>query len=190
MIYQLKTIPESHKTLSLTPMTLLNKIGDEKLVMRVHKQPSTNESLKDDWKEINCEMRDMEDSVNPTLPDISLWANIHLFVSDKAHKILREKLESHGDFLPIKADGHQYYIFTCFTYGKEIESSLSYEYHNGNAINLTSLEFDESDAKDKPVFKSNSKLCGSIFCNDDFKSICENNNLQGLRFEEDLLAIF
>lgn len=158
--------------------------------MVIHDRLDTNEPISKIWPHLNCNMEEMKDSDSPILPDVSIWLSTKLLLSEQAYQILEPEIRDFGEFLPITADGYKYYIFHCLTDGFEDESKMEYEYFEEFPVRIISLAFVSEDVEKKALFKSSSFLCNKIFCNDKFKALCEENNLKGLRFEEDLNEVF
>ncbi len=189
MIYQIKSIHEEFKTLSLDPDDLFNQVPDPDDVYKILKQPGTNDSLLSVWKNISSSMRDVYDN-NPAKPDVSIWLFVYLLVNQKAYNALKDHLKESGEFLPLMVDGEQMYIFNCLEYGKEDKDLCLTDYIDGIACGLKSLAFDEDDTKDKVLFKSKMQGGNRLFGSDKFKQLCDDNDLRGLRYDEDLVGVF
>jgi hypothetical protein len=139
------------------------------------------------WGEINT---DFEASpLNPgaaKIPNVSVWGGSScLVLSERAHAVLRLMLEEYGEFLPITVvGGFTYYIFNNLT---DVEPDMEYSsYVDEEGMTVQSLVFD-SDAQSKLLFKSNWEGGQVPFCNQQFKDLCEEFELGGLIFSEDLI---
>ncbi|MCH8498804.1 MAG: hypothetical protein LAT63_10025 [Marinobacter sp.] len=189
-MYQLKILPDQYKLLDLDILTLADKLGDEQAAMQVFGQVATNESLKDIWQDIACTTYDMPDANKPEMPDISLWMDVYPFMNERAYDALKSHLSDLGEFLPIQVDGERFYVFNCMTFGTEDPSRVRYVYDEDVAIGVEELAFLDVSGETNVLFKSNISFVGSLFCTERFKQLCEEHKLKGLRFEEDLLAVF
>lgn len=187
-LYQLMERPQQFRTLNLNVMSLASQL-DGIDFETIRKQPSQNTSLLPFWNDkVACTTRDVLGDDTP-VAHIFLWLRLYLVLSEKAYAALATQLGDAGEFLPIHVDGQQMYIFNCREYGKEDESLCMKKYLNGLEDGYETLVFDERDVKGRLLFKS--KLNGiSLYATDTFKQICDENGLEGLRFEEDLLAVF
>ncbi|MGF1725253.1 hypothetical protein [Photobacterium nomapromontoriensis] len=187
-IYQLKERPEDFRELQLGLDDLLEQIGEEHL-MALHKQRSQNTSLLPIWKNVKSTFGDVlgKDSV---VPDVSLWASTYLVLNAKAYASLNEELCNEGEFLPITADGENYYIFNCLSFGQEDETTCVKKYLDGIEDGIDTLFFDDIDVAGRYLFKSKLQGCQALYATEHFKELCEQHLFKGLRYETDLLAIF
>lgn len=190
MIYKLMEQPYKFKTLDLDMLTLLDKVGSEELALKIFQQSDTNLSLAKDWVEFDCNQSEMPETSNLQTPDIYLWLDAYPVLNKKAYDALESSLNQFGEFLNITVAGEPHFFFSCLTYGKEDNEKTDYKYNAGIPIGIAKLDFIQEDVKDKVLFKSQISFCGSLFCNSLFKKVYEENQLKGLRFEEDLLEIF
>ena len=169
-VYQLMELPEDYRTISLNVMSLASML-DGVSFNDLRKKPTSNISLTPYWNDnIVCSSKEVLGS-DTEIADIFLWRRTYLVLSSEAANILAQRLDSKGELLPIRVDSKEMFIFNCLQFGQE------------------NLAFQDEDASNKQIFKSN--LVGPmLFVTEDFKSLCEEHNLKGLRFERDLLAIF
>jgi hypothetical protein len=118
------------------------------------------------------------------IPSISTWSGSCLIFSEKAHAIFRLMLADYGEFLPLDVHGFTYYIFNNFTdVLPDMEKSC---YVSEGTKEVESLVFDD-DAADKLLFKSNWEGSTACFCNETFKQLCDEYEIEGLVFIENLL---
>ncbi|MGY5585164.1 hypothetical protein [Vibrio cincinnatiensis] len=187
-VYQLKEMPYEYKALQLGPTELFAAIGKQHL-MTMHRQRSQNTSLVKIWKNVAAAFDDVlgQDS---RIPDVSLWAMAYLVLSSRAYELLEPTLKNEGEFLSVSMGEEQVYIFNCLSFGKEDESVCVKKYLDGIEDGYATLHFDESDIEKRYLFKSRLEGCQRLYATDSFKRLCEYYDLQGLRFEEDLLGVF
>ncbi|MFE8070140.1 hypothetical protein QQM79_03695 [Marinobacteraceae bacterium S3BR75-40.1] len=188
MIFRLKEDNDRFKTPGIGPQPLRDALGDDDLVVKVFKQPGTNESLREIWQPLHFTMDSVCDN-NPQTPDIAPWRS-HLVLSSKAFALLESELAPFGEFLPGYADGEPVTLFNCMTFGEEDKSQTTIEYIDGDPCGLETLAFVEADIKDKPVFKSRMQNGMTLYCTSSFRKLIEEHGLQGLAFDEDLLSPF
>lgn len=191
MVYQLKHIPQTYKALQLDVMTIAEKLGDYGLITTLMNAPLTGESLAGKWKSIETSLQSLSASGNNT-PDISLWDSQGLYLSAKAYDALADALKDDGEFLSIVVDGEPAYLFNCRVFGQEDLSLTERKYLDGEPDGVASLVFDEAELgkSNRHVFRSKLQGCTALYASDKFKQLCEAHNLNGVRFDTDLLNIF
>lgn len=120
-----------------------------------------------------------------SLPDITTWMTGLLVLNQKSYDCLNTILARSGEFLPIQADGVDYYLFNtlsviddCHIYKTKAVSDP--DVYDG----LTNILFDDVATEKLAVFKSTIDHCLFAFCSDQLKALVEENDLQGLIFEE------
>lgn len=191
MVYQLKHIPKTYKALQLDVMTIAEKLDDYGLITTLMNAPLTGESLAGKWKSIETSLQSLSASGNNT-PDISLWDSQGLYLSAKAYDALADALKDDGEFLSIVVDGEPAYLFNCRVFGQEDLSLTERKYLDGEPDGVASLVFDEAELgkSNRHVFRSKLQGCTALYASDKFKQLCEKHNLNGVRFDTDLLNIF
>lgn len=187
-VYQLKELPEDYQELQLDLDDLFDSLGEEHL-MTIHFQRSRNTSLLPIWKPLELEFTDVLGK-NSKEPDVSLWASTYLVLNLRAYEILSDSLRHEGEFLPITIGEKPGYIFNCLSFGQEDTAVCTIKYLDGIEDGLETLYFDEDDVRDRLLFKSKMQGCQALYATEAFRDICAKHQLHGLRFEEDLLAIF
>lgn len=191
MVYQLKHIPKTYTALQLDVMTIAEKLGDYGLITTLMNAPLTGESLAGKWKSIETSLQSLSASGKNT-PDISLWDSQGLYLSAKAYDALADALKDDGEFLSIVVDGEPAYLFNCRVFGQEDLSLTERKYLDGEPDGVASLVFDEAELgkSNRHVFRSKLQGCTALYASDKFKQLCEKHNLNGVRFDTDLLNIF
>ena len=191
MVYQLKHIPKTSKALQLDVMTIAEKLGDYGLITTLMNAPLTGESLAGKWKSIETSLQSLSASGKNT-PDISLWDSQGLYLSAKAYDALADALKDDGEFLSIVVDGEPAYLFNCRVFGQEDLSLTERKYLDGEPDGVASLVFDEAELgkNNRHVFRSKLQGCTALYASDKFKQLCKEHNLNGVRFDTDLLNIF
>lgn len=176
--------------LQLDVVGLAEQLGDMELLDKLMQYPASNEPLSPIWKDsVTSEFQPL--SPNGTeIPDISLWDATCMVLNEKAYGALRRYLEQEGEFLPVTANDQKMYIFNCLEFGKEDTANTVKKYVNGTDFGLEHLSFDEADAAQRFVFKSEMKGCNTLYCTSSFKALLKEFNLEGLRFDEDLVSPF
>lgn len=118
------------------------------------------------------------------IPSISTWSGSCLIFSEKAHAIFRLMLADYGEFLPLDVHGFTYYIFNNFT--DVLPNMEKSRYVSEGTKEVESLVFGD-DAADKLLFKSNWEGSTACFCNETLKQLCDEYEIEGLVFLENLL---
>jgi hypothetical protein len=141
------------------------------------------------WKEIESSFA--PSPLHPEavkIPSISVWIGSVLLLSEKAHACLRLILQDHGEFLPIDIQGFKYFLFNLLTTGKVDNQKTTYRYIEGDDIpsDIECLVFDADDIEDKDIFRAAPGHFVGVFCTPEFKQTCEEFDLDGLIFSEDI----
>lgn len=185
-VYRIKYPEDSFEVIDLDMFAFAEILGDEDLTL-VRSQPRTNESLESRWGNVQCGIA--EEWKNKPLPAISYWGS-YLIFTQEAHDVFANTLNPFGEFLPLLADGNQLYVYNCLTFVDEDETQCVRSYEDGYPIGFKSLAFEKSDLKDKQVFKS--KLFGThtLFATESFKALFSKENMNGIKFDNDLVNPF
>mgnify|MGYP003624414363 FL=1 len=186
-IYRLKSMVNSYEVIDLDIFEFAEIIGDEDLSL-VRSQPRTNESLLNSWGLPSCSFS-KEYKQAEKYPDISFWGT-YLLMSADAKSEMFELLNGFGEFLPLKVEGYEFYLFNCLTFGVEDKQLCLLKYNEGIEDGLESLAFEAQDAQLKPIFKSKLQGSRTLFANEKFRQCYDSNNFSGLRFDTELLNIF
>jgi len=149
-----------------------------------------NISFKQWWGNVKTGFTAIDDDLKATIPDISRWIGATLILSPRAYNILNPLIDSYGEFLPVQCYGETFYIFNCLTLGKADETMSEKSFFEGEVIGINKLTFEKNDILDKPIFKTTYTNCLDIFCNNDIKNIIQKNKLNGVIFNESLIAEF
>ncbi|MCG3737975.1 hypothetical protein [Vibrio cincinnatiensis] len=188
-IYQLKPDFERFKTFELDVVTLAEQLGNVELIDTLMGAPATSESLKTIWND-GVSFDFDGDSAQKNEPDITTWDVSFLVMSKQAYEVVRSELEKVGEFLPIEIGNKPFFVFHCLSFGLEDTGLTEMEYQGGYPIGLKSLAFVEPDIRFKAVFKSKLQGAGKLFATERLKKLCDENRLQGLRFDTDLVDPF
>lgn len=186
MIYRLKRQKDAHELVQLRIVELANLLNDTDL--RFTKRVFNGcVPLTERWVKPTCLAHTYYN--NNRAPDISFWGNI-LALNTKAFEALSPIIKVNGEFLPIDVKGHSVTLFNCTQLVAEIPELSLIKYEDGFPNGLKSLVFNENDLEGKVIFKSELEGCRALFVTSLFKNICEEHNLTGVWFDEDLLNIF
>lgn len=122
------------------------------------------------------------------IPNISVFTNSILLLSENAYEALRLILADYGEMLPITIQGFKYYLFNLQVSAKLDSEKSEYEIDDmsGDVIGIKSRVFDETDIAEKDIFTNFHNDYGGIYCTEGFKNSCEMFELDGLIFDEDL----
>ena len=187
--YQLKAIPARFYTTTLDVLALAEQLGDVGLLHTLMQRPYINGSLAGCWGTVT----DQWAPQSPTScerPDISLWDTGCLLLNQKAYSARHQALAADGEFLPITVDGEPMQVFNCMTWGKEDMSLTEKAYLDGYEDGIATLAFDEADIAGKMVFKSQLEAGARLYVSAAFKELVETHQLQGLRFDPELMDPF
>ncbi|WP_447471144.1 hypothetical protein [Vibrio harveyi] len=188
-VYRITDNLNDFQTICTTPDEIAIQLGDFDYFVRILSQATENQSLKDIWKPVELEFEDVFAN-NSVLPDISLWLRTYLVLSPKAFGILHSYLSKSGEFLPTYYQGEQWHLYTSMTFGQEDRQKCVEKISYGSIEGLDTLVFIDDDVKDKAVFKSRLEGAANLYCTDHLKSLCEQNQLDGIVFSSELTDYF
>ena len=185
--YKLKNDSETYKVIVKSSYELSKEldVGVRSLQSRM----VSDEPISDIWTVIQV-IPEKQFPTADTLPDISVWGYGWLVLSKNAKEKLFSYLKSSGEFLPIIVDGNEMFIFRCTTWGEENDSECVFHYIDSEADGLEYLSFDQTDIEDKLIFKSNLEGGTSVYCTSNFKGLCKELKLNGLKYDDDLISPF
>lgn len=194
MIYKLDTDIDKFQTLELDSVSLAYQLFDQLpkdidvggfdgLIERLFKQPLTNSSLFEVWGNVTANMG--TPFVKQTRkPDISVWIFSYLLLSKKAFDVFKGLLADVGELLPLTVDGEEMYIFNSMSFCQEDLQKCTTDSHG--IYNY--IEFEEVNAKNKPLFKSKLLSGTGIYASEEFRELYLESNLSGLTFSTELCS--
>lgn len=188
--YKLENNLRAYQVLQLDTVQVVKQLDRPDLLTCVMNMSASKESFLSEWGTVQSTFAPVPDSPEAVkIPDISIWKGTILVFSGRAHAYFKLMLEPFGEFLPIDVEGYDFYLFHIMTEGEVDLSSSSRENDKfGEPRTVTALKFDEDDMEDKLLFKSEYEFYLSPFCNQKFKNLYEEYDLEGLIFEEDLAS--
>jgi len=148
-----------------------------------------NLPLSEHWVDIGAKFIDVG-LQNSRAPDITLWNSSSLMLSPAAFSILEHHLNSLGEFLPITINNSTYHIFNCLNLVDVDESNSEIEYLSGVWQGVKTIAFNADTEKKNLLFKTQFDRCSALYCGQKLLDIINSNNLEGLNFNQDLLAQF
>ncbi len=189
-VYLLKEVPDRFYGSSITISELAKQLGGgDGMLERLFLRPHQNEPMASYWGSVTDHW--MKRSVTSReKPDICLWGSGCLLLNLRAYYALGEQLSGQGEFLPITVDLESMFVFNCLTWGKEDMGLTETQYVDGYEDGIATLAFEPDDIATKLVFKSKLAGAGLVFASHAFKELIEAHQLQGLRFDADLMNPF
>lgn len=189
-VYLLKEVPDRFYGSSITISELAKQLGGgDGMLERLFLRPHQNEPMASYWGSVTDHW--MKRSVTSReKPDICLWGSGCLLLNLRAYYALGELLSGQGEFLPITVDLESMFVFNCLTWGKEDMGLTETQYVDGYEDGIATLAFEPDDIATKLVFKSKLAGAGLVFASHAFKELIEAHQLQGLRFDADLMNPF
>ncbi|MCX2781102.1 hypothetical protein OQJ46_04475 [Microbulbifer thermotolerans] len=150
-----------------------------------------NEPLSPIWKQGVSSTFKKISPVSEKVPDISYWSGSMLLLNAGAYEMLKDRIGSEGEFLPITVDGKLMQIFNCLSSAREKEELCVQRYFQGNLLpGLETLYFDDEDVVDRFLFLSKLEGGKTLYCSSHFKALVEELEFEGLGFDEDLIGPF
>ncbi|WP_288129858.1 hypothetical protein [Microbulbifer sp.] len=185
-IYRLTTDPTIYKEIPLDAEDIADQLNADAHIMDFVYMGIKEKRIAELWGEIATAFQP-----SPAFPEaikvpaISVWTGPNLVFSERAYAVFRLMLADYGEFLPIKVSGFTYYLFNNLT---DLNPDLSKSfYSNPDIQTVGALEF-SNGANQKLLFRSRWEGCTASFCNQKFKDLCEEFELEGLNFSSELIA--
>ena len=147
-----------------------------------------NFSMAKYWPSLDSEFVSLNNSL--PIPDISKWINASLVLSPKAYRYLNEVLKPYGEFLPVKIEQENYYIFNCLTLVEADKTASEKQYCDGVEVGIKSLVFHAASVGDNLIFKCSYQHCIDLFCSERLKNIIQDFGLIGISFDKNLVNTF
>jgi len=188
-VYRIKGDVRSYFALGLNSLELAQQIDRMDALATLVNFPSMNAPLADIWRHVSTSFM-KESKTASSRPDLMVWSAGALYLSERAHEALKEYINKEGEFLAIEVDGAQGYIFNCLEFAPEDSDYTVSRYCDGEVVGLAHLEFKQADISTRLLFKSQREGCGTLFCTDTFKDLCDSNGLHGLIFDKQLMNPF
>jgi len=188
--YKLTNDYDSYQVLQLDTIQIAEQLGREDLIRKIRKITSSNNSpIADIWGRVESTFQPMKDTQAIKVPDLSVWKGAGLVFSGRAHAYFKLMLEPFGEFLPIEVEGQDFYLFHLMVEGKvNLVNSSRKDDEFGEPETVTALAFYDEDIENKLLFKSEYEFYLSPFCNQRFKDLYEEYDLEGIVFEENLAS--
>lgn len=136
-----------------------------------------------------AEFYPLDNGTKPTiLPDLSLWQNTGLVLSEKAVDTLGSSLRLLGELLPFQCEGKSYSLFRCTqSVNADMEKSSKLT-EDGLDIEIRQLGFSASEVGTAAIFKTPYDSYRNLFCTLKFKQAIESKGLTGIYFDTDLVT--
>lgn len=191
--YYLKKPNGSYDLVDLNTVTMTNQIVNntdltfEVVVRKLMALPYDNSNIADLWKgEFDCNFIPEARKQNF---DINVLGNF-LLLTQSAYQFLGDKIHPYGEFVKVNTDGESLMLFNPQVFANEDPTLCEMNYIDGFEDGLKSLVFLNEDIQNKLLFKSKLQGGYSIYCNEAFKRLIINSELEGLNFDSDLLNPF
>ncbi len=180
MAYKLRFNRNTHLLFDISADEIEAKLGDMFLL-------DHSEKWSDIWKPLDGRFYDNSDKKNRvSVPDITLWFTDEIVCNEKAYRVLKEPLGSYGEWLPVKVEGISYWLLHV-TKKTEMENiNLKASERTIDVIEVQKLSFIQNKIEDLLIFKTAYNNYQNIYCTEDFRSLIEKNELQGLSFSSDM----
>jgi len=184
-IYKLKTDISKFKEIPLDAEDIAEQLDADDHIMDFVYMGVKDKPLNDLWNTVKTAFE--PSPVYPQavqIPSISTWSGSCLIFSEKAHAVFRLMLEEYGEFLPLDVLGFTYYIFNNLI---DVTPDMDKSRYAAEGVKeVEALAFGK-DAEERLLFKSSWEGCTACFCNEKFKQLCEEYEIEGLTFVEDLM---
>lgn len=188
--YKLVNDYDSYQVFQLDTLQIVEQLGREDLIRKIRRMTSSNSSsLANIWGKVESTFAPVRGTQAEKIPDISVWKGAGLVFSGRAHAFFKLILEPFGEFLSVGVEGQDFYLFHLMLEGKaDLSNSSRKDDEFGEPEKVIELTFDDRDIEEKLLFKSEYEFYLSPFCNQKFKELYEEYDLEGIIFEEDLAS--
>lgn len=182
--YQISADETNYQIITLDAMTLFEQLdlGDSGLIDCVNLGIS-DISFAGKWGEVETEFA--PSPLHPTasaLPDITIWQNGCLAVSDYADACLKDILAPLGERLPIMISGNPYCLYNILATAQIDPEKSEFEWQGDEPVDANKLCIEPASAEGKDLFKASLHGFGGLFCTEGFQETCEEFDLKGLLF--------
>lgn len=137
------------------------------------------------WKTLKLKFVDMNENGATQMPDLSLEMGL-LFLNQRAYKVLNTLLADHGEFLPIRYNDIDGYLFNVLKVAEDLDALLEelvgYDEHG----NLEHFAFDESKINKTHLFVAEIDDYIGLFCTSEFIDTVTDAKLTGINFYPDV----
>lgn len=185
MIYVIHPDHQHYKSFVFDSKAVRNALGSE---TQFHFSRAPKQYI-NDWQPFDISFESLGTSKKAAMPDIMV-RNGRLFLTTDAYDVLAPAIEKYGEFLPIRYDGNNGFIFNVLSVAEDvggIDKKLSTKNEFGE---VQSLSFDENKVKKIPLFKTAFDNYLGIYCGDSIKKIIEEAKLKGVAFSNDTGNIY
>lgn len=182
MIYRIHH-NEAYLMHSVPPLEAMTKLGEQHGVFAFNAEPK---SYTDVWKALHIDFSPCTGSKTKAVPDISENFG-RLFLSAKAHAVLKDVLAECGEFLPVTySEGERGFIFNPLLTVEQLDALDTELTIHDQSGNLEHFSFREEKLKDIAIFKTQLDTYKGIFCSEEVKKVCETAHLSGITFNPDI----
>lgn len=189
MVFKLRNDLNAYQVLQLDTIEIVEQLGREDLLGKIKRLTSSNNfPIASQWGRVQSTFAPLNGTQAVKIPDVAVWKGAGLVFSGRAHAYFKLMLEPFGEFLPVEVEGYEFQLFHIMEEGEVDLGNSSRENDDFlEPMTVTSLTFDQIDVRDKLLFKTDYQFYQEPFCNDKFKELYQEYELQGLIFEEDLV---
>ncbi len=127
----------------------------------------------------------LPDVAEKVLPDIAENGG-RLYFNEHAYQLLHSLIDECGEFLPVYHDDGSGYVFNPLKSAEDVSGIDSERTLFDTHGNLAHFSFHDDKVKPFPIFRTALDTYLGIFCQEEFKSAVERNDLKGISFGSDL----
>jgi len=138
------------------------------------------------WQPLTVQLEGNCDGITGSLmPDVMEFSG-RLFLSQLACDVLKSIISSDGEFLPVRYEKGQGYIFNPLSLAEAVGGFNPQLTVLDELRDIERISFHEACIKDYAVFRSEFDLHRSLFCNESVKNAIEAAGLGGVYFTTEL----
>lgn len=189
MTYRISTDNDRFMAFHIEPKELRARMGDD-IMIHMGAEPAR---YLDRWVRPDAGFYIPDDFPKAIkIPDLTLLSEF-LVLNQKAHDALAKQLDGYGEFLPVNCEGNHYYIFNILKMadamgGVDEKQSIRKE-QSGIYLGIEKLVFNEDVVADLLAFRTKLDDYQRVFCSEKFKQLVIDENLLGVKFQDNLEGI-
>lgn len=143
-------------------------------------------AYKAEWQSITVNLSgNSEGMTGSNIADIMPFKG-KLFLSQKAFEVLAPLIEKDGEFLPVRYENGDGYIFNPLSLAEDVDGLNQAVSHKNELDEIDCMAFHEDRVAGFMVFKTDYDNYLSIICQEAVKEAIEKSGLGGVYFTQDL----
>lgn len=190
MLYTIVQDSNRYRSLVWDDAQITRLVGDSDMELRIDmwNSPRSYQNVFEETLRVSFEPLSKK-AENLAIPDLSVMQG-RLFLNSKAYSALSKIIEPDGEFLPVRFDGGEGFIYTPLRVAEELDGLDAQLSRKNEWGDLDNLAFHEAKLKKISLFRCEYDMFMSLHCQQEVKDAVEQFDLKGVFFTTDLGNIF